>query len=86
MEYDKEKVDELTLALMYVVSSTDKFGTRSWKGFDWDTLDRLHQKGYIGQPKSKALSVAVTDEGVKLSAEFFRKHFGVQGDGSARKA
>jgi hypothetical protein len=29
---------------------------RTWKGFDWDTLDRLYEKGWIFDPKNKAKS------------------------------
>jgi hypothetical protein len=39
-------------------------------------MDRLHEKGYISNPKTKALSVALTREGVELSKELFFKHFG----------
>lgn len=41
-------------------------------------MDRLHQKGYIGDPKSKAKSVTLTEEGARLSEELFRKHFVVK--------
>jgi hypothetical protein len=53
----------------------DKYGWRSWKGFDWDTLDRLHQKGFISNPKSKAKSVALSDEAAELSEQLFQKYF-----------
>ena len=75
MEYDKDKVDEMVLALLYL--TTHDKGTRAWKGMDWDAMDRLHDKGYIGNPKSKAKSVTLTEEGEKLSEEFFKKHFGL---------
>ena len=52
MEYDKDKVDEMVLALQYL--TTHDQGTRAWKGLDWDAMDRLHDKGDIGNPKSKA--------------------------------
>ena len=81
MEYDKEKVDEIVLALMWLVIHGDKYETRAWKGFDWDTLDRLYEKGLISDPKSKAKSVALTDEAVRLSESFFKKHFGFNPDG-----
>ncbi|MBA7706432.1 hypothetical protein ES703_115286 [subsurface metagenome] len=44
---------------------------------DWDVMNRLHDKGYIGNPKSKAKSVALSDEGATLSEELFEKHFGL---------
>jgi hypothetical protein len=76
MEYDKEKVNEMILALLYLTTFKDEFGLRAWKGLDWDSLDRLHEKGYIGNPKSKAKSVTLSEEGAKLSEELFKKHFG----------
>ncbi|MEK6698116.1 MAG: DUF6429 family protein [Nitrospirota bacterium] len=47
----------------------------AWKGFDWDTMNRLHEKGYISDPKSKAKSVAVSEEGARLAEELFKKYF-----------
>jgi hypothetical protein len=86
MEYDKDKVDEMTLALMYLVRFINKPGTRAWKGFDWDTLDRLCEKGYISDPKGKARSVWMSEEGVRLSKELFQKHFGLPEKKLADKA
>jgi hypothetical protein len=75
MDYDKEKVDEMTLALLYLVMDSDHDTHRAWKGFDWATLDRLHEKRFIGDPKSQARPVIMTDEGARRSEELFRKHF-----------
>jgi hypothetical protein len=76
MEYDKDKVDELTLALLYlVIHDEDEYGARAWKGFDWDTMNRLYEKGFIGNPISKAKSVTVTREGCKKAKELFEKYF-----------
>ena len=75
MEYDKDKVDELVLALLYL--TTHEQGTRAWKGMDWEAMNRLHEKGYIGNPKSKAKSVMLTQEGAQLSEELFKKYFGL---------
>ena len=47
MEYDKDKVDEATLALMYLVMWRDGDWQRAWKSFEWATMDRLYQKGWI---------------------------------------
>jgi len=78
MEYDKDKVDEMVLALLYLTSSHDKYATRAWKGLDWEAMDRLHKKGYISDPKTRDLSVVLTEEGAKLSQELFFKHFGAK--------
>jgi hypothetical protein len=44
MEYDKDKVDDLVLALMYLGIFSERSVQRAWKSFDWDALDRLHEK------------------------------------------
>jgi Domain of unknown function (DUF6429) len=75
MEIDKEKVDEITLALLYLTTFKDKYGLRAWKGHDWDVLNRLHESGYIHDPVSKAKSVMLTDEGAERSKHLFEKHF-----------
>jgi Domain of unknown function (DUF6429) len=64
MEIDTEKIDETVLALLYL---TLHDGTRAWKGFDWDTLNRLHAKGLITDPIDKAKSVVLTNEGLRAS-------------------
>ena len=75
MEYDRNKVDEAVLALLYLNFLGDQNAVRAWKSFDWDAMDRLHKKGYIGDPKSKAKSVIVTEEGQSVAKELFIKLF-----------
>ena len=77
MEFNQDKVDEFTLALLYLVAHgrKDGYGARAWKGFDWDTMDRLHEKGFIGNPINKARSVSVSAEGYQRAKELFKKHF-----------
>jgi Domain of unknown function (DUF6429) len=67
MEFDKEKVDEITLALLYLTTFQDKHGLRAWKSHDWEVLDRLHESGYISAPATKAKSVMLTEEGAEAS-------------------
>ncbi|RLA51273.1 MAG: hypothetical protein DRR42_10810 [Gammaproteobacteria bacterium] len=76
MEYNTEKVDEATLALMWLVTQNDKSGSRAWKSFDWATLDRLHEKGLISDPKRKTKSVALSEEALEQSKALFNKLFG----------
>lgn len=76
MEYDKDKVDEMALALLFLTSFSDQYGTRAWKGMAWEVLDRLCDKGYICDSRGKAKSVALTEAGEKLSQELFIKYFG----------
>ena len=76
MDYDQDKVDEVTLALMFLTTFGDKWSTSSWKGYDWDALNRLHEAGYISNPVGKAKSVTFTAKGKELSEVLFKKHFG----------
>ncbi len=75
-EYNRDHVDECVLALLYLNFHGDKETTRAWKGFDWDTMNRLHEKGYISNPKTKAKSVLVTEKGQKAAKELFDRFFG----------
>jgi Domain of unknown function (DUF6429) len=75
MEIDEEKVDEVVLALLYLTSFKDKPRWRAWKGHCWDVLDRLHQKGFISDPATKAKSVLLSDEGAERSRDLFEKYF-----------
>lgn len=77
MEYDRDKVDEAVLALLWLTSfDEDEYGARAWKSHDWDAMDRLYEKGFIANPRSKAKSVVLTETGLKRSRELFCKVFG----------
>lgn len=76
-EFDQDKVDDVTLALLWLTTHSDDFGHRAWKSFDWDTMDRLYQKGFIGSPKGKAKSVALTDQGAERAKQLFEQMFSV---------
>jgi hypothetical protein len=77
MDFDEDKIDDYTLALLYLVAHErdEGFGSRAWKGFDWDTLNRLHEKGYISNPANKAKSVGMSEEGFLRAKELFERHF-----------
>jgi len=77
MDFDKDNIDEFTLALLYLVSHDreEGYGARAWKGFDWDTLDRLQKKGFLANPVGKAKSVAMSVEGFLKAKELFELHF-----------
>ena len=80
MDYDQDKVDEMVLALLWLTSfDEDQYGARAWKGHDWEAMERLHAKGYISDPKSKAKSVVLSEEGERLSRELFERHFARKG-------
>ena len=76
MDYDIDKVDDAVLALLWLTMSNDRVETRAWKGHDWGAMGRLHQKGYISDPKGKAKSVAVSEEGKAKAEQLFVQLFG----------
>ena len=73
MELDEGRIDEAVLALLRL--GMHDHG-RVWKSFDWDAMNRLHEKGYISDPVGKAKSVYLTDEGERKSLELLQKLFG----------
>lgn len=72
MEIDEEKIDDAILALLYL---TLHDGDRAWKSFDWDAMNRLHEKGFIENPVGKAKSILFTEDGLKESERLFQKLF-----------
>jgi hypothetical protein len=73
MEIDADKIDDAVLALLYLGLHD---GTRAWKGFDWDALDRLHRRGYISDPHGRAKSVVFSEEGLNRAERLLRQLFG----------
>jgi hypothetical protein len=72
MPVDEKKIDEAVLGLLYL--TLDKEG-RAWKGFDFETMNRLHEKGFIGNPANKNKSVVLTDKGIAESKRLFELLF-----------
>ena len=50
-------------------------GSQGWKSLPWEVTDRLHKKGLIGDPKSKAKSVVLTEEDRRAAEETFSEVF-----------
>jgi Domain of unknown function (DUF6429) len=72
MDINTDAIDEAVLALLYL-NLHDQY--RSWKGFDWNALNRLHERGLIENPVNKAKSVVFTVEGLHESERLFEQHF-----------
>jgi len=74
MNLDDDRIDEAVLALLRLGLHE---GARAWKSFDWDAMARLHEKGYISDPRGKAKSVVFTEQGLaeseRLLSEFFAR-------------
>jgi hypothetical protein len=72
MALDTDRIDEAVLALLYLGLHD---ASRAWKGFDWDAMNRLQEKGMIENPVSKAKSVVFTTDGLRRSRELFEEMF-----------
>jgi hypothetical protein len=73
MELDTDKIDDATLALLSLGLHD---GVRAWKGFDWEAMHRLQEKGYITDPHGKAKSVILTDQGLERAKRLLESLFG----------
>lgn len=83
----KQNIDELTLLLLYLTSfeeegyAYDENGNlceenlkRSWKGYSFDSLNDLTDKGYLYPTNHKNKSVTLTKEGIKFAEELIKKY------------
>lgn len=71
-EADPDRVDEAVLALL---AHGLHDGSRAWKTFDWNALDRLHAKGLISNPASRTKSVVFTEAGLEAALRSHRRLF-----------
>lgn len=72
MNINTDAIDEVALALLYLTLHDHN---RAWKGFDWNVLNRLYERGLIGDPVNKTRSVIFTEEGLRESERLFKQHF-----------
>jgi len=79
MKPNTDKIDDAVLALVHPTNFTEGKGelafTRAWKGHDREALVRLHQKGLLSDPKSKAKSVVLSKEGSAKAEALFQRLF-----------
>jgi len=81
MAIDTDRIDDAVLALLHLTLHDE---SRVGKGFDSDTLGRLHQKGMIGDPAGESNSVALTSDGLQRSTKLFDAMFTRQAEGQSR--
>jgi uncharacterized protein DUF6429 len=74
MNLDNDKIDRAVLALLYLgLHDVD----RTWKGFDWEAMNRLHEKGFISDPLGKAKSVVFTERGLVEARRLLQELFSI---------
>lgn len=83
----EKNIEELTLLLMYLTSweeeslyydENNKLNKdtlkNAWKGYSFDAINELTNKGYLFPSKHKNKSVTLTKEGEKLAKELVGKY------------
>jgi hypothetical protein len=73
MVISNDRIDQAILALLYLGLHEE---SRAWKTYDWESMNRLHEKGYISNPVSKSKSVIFTEEGLRESERLLVELFG----------
>jgi hypothetical protein len=71
MAFNRERAGDMVLALMQLTLHEER---RAWKSFDWDVMNDLYERGLITDPRRKAKSVLLTDEGLARSREMYAKY------------
>ena len=83
----EKNIEELTLLLMYLTSweeeglcydeddnlNKDIF-KNTWKGYSFDAINELTDKGYLFPAKHENKSVTLTKEGQKVAKELMEKY------------
>jgi hypothetical protein len=74
----QELIDELTFLLLYLTAFEEntvlgETTLRSWKGYPFDTLNKLSNNNLIFF-SNRAKSVYLTEDGVKLANKLLQKY------------
>jgi len=78
MEYDDKLIEDAVLALLAAFSSNSG---NTWKGFDFETMNRLHEHGFISNPVNRNKSIWLTEEGLERGRRIADQLFGVKAQG-----
>ncbi len=83
----EKNIEELTLLLMYLTSWEEESLyydennnlnketlKNTWKGYSFETINELTDKGYLFPSKYKNKSVTLTKDGEKLAKELIEKY------------
>ncbi|MGG0174808.1 DUF6429 family protein [Gottfriedia acidiceleris] len=74
----QELIDELTLLLLYLTAFEEntvlgETSLRSWKGYPFDTLNKLSNNNLIFF-SNRAKSVYLTEDGIELANKLLQKY------------
>lgn len=71
----EKQVNNLTLALLYLNRFKERGDVcwRSWKGYDFGSLDSLTNHGFLYGASHRSKSVALTEEGTQQAKELLKQ-------------
>ena len=75
MKYDEQLIEETVLALLAAFSSDTG---NTWKGYDFEIMNRVHEHGFISNPVNKNKSIWLTSEGLERGRQIADRLFGVR--------
>ena len=75
MKYDENLIEEAVLALL-VTFSTDNGNT--WKGYDFEITNRLHEHEFVRDPVNKSKSIWLTPERMEQGRQIADRLIGVR--------
>lgn len=73
MKYDEKLIEEAVLALLTTFSTHTG---NSWKGYDFEIMNRLHEQGFIQNPVNKNKSIWLTAQGLERGRQIADRLFG----------
>lgn len=73
MEYDDKLIEDAVLALLATFSSDNG---NTWKGYDFEIMNRLYEQGFISDPVNKNKSIWLTEEGLEKGRQTAGRLFG----------
>jgi hypothetical protein len=77
LEYDQEKVNDMTLALLWLTSFKDPVGVRAWKGKTGIRWNEFTQRASSLIPRAKPNRLSC-EKGEERSRALFAKHFALK--------
>jgi len=67
MQYDEARVVQAVLAVLQLAAYKEGPLTVSWKNIDFEIMNRLHELGFIEDPRGKHKSIVFTDAGAEAA-------------------
>lgn len=72
-----QAMQELTIMLMYLSRFNERSDVsinKAWKGYEFDIMNELDDKGYIRQGSYRSKSLVITEEGMKLAQNLLEEY------------